>query len=64
MVTCDLCNKQTAGKLYPILYRNRGKHMICQSCMDNYELFRDREYERQREEGIVYGHTVKPEETR
>jgi hypothetical protein len=32
--------------------------------MDNYELFRDREYERQREEGIVYGHTVKPEETR
>jgi hypothetical protein len=52
MPECQKCEKQ-----YPVLTELRfpdGEcYMVCDDCVDAYEIYADMEYERQKEEGLI-----------
>jgi hypothetical protein len=48
-MTCEKCEKES-NKLYPMVYGNGDKLMICQECVNWAELQADMEYERYKEE--------------
>ena len=49
---CDKCEKEVL-ELFPMLYMDGDKMMLCQECVDFEEMRADMEYERQREEGEI-----------
>jgi hypothetical protein len=51
-MTCEKCEKEVK-ELFPMLYSDGDKLMICQECVDAEDMRADYEYERQREEGIL-----------
>jgi hypothetical protein len=50
MPTCQKCEKEVP-KLFPALYMDGDKILLCRECLDAEEMRADMEYERQREEG-------------